>query len=514
MPEFPRYGSRIANQIGGGHVLSLVGVRKQFGETVAVDDVSLQVAAGEIVGLVGENGAGKSTMLSILAGYLRPDAGRIEIAGNPVTFRSPADAIRAGIGLVHQHLSLVLTFTVREQLRLAGWTQEELPAIVASLNPESVIESLSLGERQRIEIAKALVPGPSLLLLDEPTTILAPGEVHGLFATLRDLRAGGTSVVIVTHKLSEVMDIADRIVVMAQGRARGKFQRDSSGSWAEDDGAAMLTAMFGRFKESVQESSLGAHRRANDSGARPLLMLASLTSVDDAGGQPVRDVNLTLEEGRIHAIAGIDGSGQRELARIIAGYRAATGSIHLAGSDISDASAMERAELGMRLLVDDRLGEGAIGSFTIAENLVLKRPRPSFARSWGVMRWDRIRAHARAAISRWDVNPADADARYATLSGGNMQRVLAARELSGATRVLIALNPVQGLDARTAAMLWDRLRTFLDEGGAVLVFTTDLDEAFDQGDVVAVIARGRVSPFLPAGEADRRRYAGMMVNGW
>ncbi len=514
VPEFRACGSRITSWIGRGTVLSVQGITKRFGSTVANDDVSLGVGAGEIVGLVGENGAGKSTLLSILAGYLRPDSGTIEIAGEPVSFRSPADAIREGIGLVHQHLSLVPSFTVREQLRLAGWSESGLPGIVASLNPDTTIERLSLGERQRVEIAKAMVPGPSLLLLDEPTTILAPGEVEGLFSTLRDLRDGGTSMVIVTHKMAEVMDIADRIVVMAQGQVRGEFNRDVTGGWAEGAASAMLTAMFGVFSEAAPESSGIATRVPVDTGARPLLTLIGVTSLDDESGQRVSEVDLTLEAGRIYAIAGIDGGGQRELARIIAGYRSATGTIALDEHDIIDVSAIDRTASGIRLLVDDRLGEGAIGDFTIAENLVMKQPRPAFARSFGIMRWGKVREHARATIANWDVHPSDPDARFATLSGGNMQRVLAARELSGAAKVLIALNPVQGLDARTTAMLWNRLRSFSAGGGAVLVFTTDLDEAFDQADMVAVIAGGRVSPFLPTAVAERRRYADMMVNGW
>jgi simple sugar transport system ATP-binding protein len=492
----------------------VVGIRKEFGTTIANDDVSLTIETGEIVGLVGENGAGKSTLLSILAGYLQPDAGSITIAGRGVAFRSPADAIRAGVGLVHQHLSLVTTFTVREQLQLAGWNGPELPETVSTLRPDVVIETLSLGERQRVEIAKALVPNPGVLLLDEPTTILAPSEVQGLFATLRGLRAEGTSVVIVTHKLAEVREIADRIVVMAQGQVRGEFLRNEAGAWPDDSAARMLTAMFGQFEESIREPAEEVPHLSKAPSTEAMLTLQSVSSVSSPDGHPVDDVNLTLESGRIHTIAGIDGSGQRELARIIAGYRPASGSIQMRESDITTVTALDRAGMGIRLLVDDRVGEGAIGNFSVAENLLLKQPRPNFAQSFGIMRWGQVRAHAKDTISRWEIKPANPDAGFASLSGGNMQRVLAARELTSETQVLIALNPVQGLDVRTATMLWGRLRELCDAGGAVLVFTTDLDEAVEQGDAVAVIMQGRVSPFLPVGAADRRQYAAMMVNGW
>jgi simple sugar transport system ATP-binding protein len=495
-------------------MLSVVGIRKEFDVTVANDDVSLTAEAGEIVGLVGENGAGKSTLLSILAGYLRPDAGTISIASRPVSFRSPADAIRAGVGLVHQHLSIVPSFTVKEQLQLAGWKGAELPGIVSSLRPDSVVEQLSLGERQRIEIAKALIARPRVLLLDEPTTILAPSEVEGLFATLRELREGGTAVMIVTHKLAEVRAIADRIVVMAQGQVRGEYKRNAAGAWPEDSGSSMLTAMFGELGESLDVTAEETRHRPISQSTRPILVLREVSSASDTDGHAVEKVLLTLMEGTLHAIVGIDGSGQRELAQIIAGYRPSSGEIELEGRNITNLAAIERAGTGIKLLVDDRTGEGAISGFSIAENLVLKQPRSSLSRSFGLMRWGRVREYAQGTISRWDVKPADPDAELSSLSGGNMQRVLAARELSGETRVMVAINPVQGLDVRTADMLWSRLRSLCDEGGAVLVFTTDMDEAFNQADEIAVIARGRVSPFLPAGVADRRHYAEMMVNGW
>ncbi len=362
---------------------------KSFGATQANVDVSIAIQAGEIVGLVGENGAGKSTLLSILAGFIQPDSGDISVEGLPVVFSSPSAALDAGIGLVHQHLSLIPTFTVREQLALAGWTEPALPkSLVHDFNGDEIIENLSLGQRQRVEIAKALVANPRTLLLDEPTSILAPSEVAGLFSLLEDIRSGGTAVVIVTHKLREVMSLAGRIIVMTGGRIAGTFER-LGGQWAPNTETAILARMFAWDEQPHAEDYTPKHGqpvRAIDAPAMPVLSASGIATEIEPGSQRLSGIAFDLLPGQVHAIVGIDGQGQSELAEVIAGYRPATGAMTLDGQEMQPLTAVERAIRGVGLLVDDRLGEAAVGSFSIAENLVLKRPRPSRIERRGVFR--------------------------------------------------------------------------------------------------------------------------------
>lgn len=500
----------------GPVMLTALNVTRSFGAVLANDKVSLTLCGGEIVGLVGENGAGKSTLLSILAGFLRSDSGTLTMAGQPVSFASPADALAAGIGLVHQHLSLVPSFTVREQLTLAGWDSASMPETLAEdFGGDEIIEHLPVGRRQRVEIARVLIGNPRILLLDEPTSILAPSEVGALFEVLRDLRRAGIAIVIVTHKLREVMTLADRVVVMTDGKVTGSFERGDD-DWAPNTGQEILRRMFAWAEPAGSpplEPRAGASRPPA-AGPPPLLRVSGLSAASRHGARTLTDIGFDLVAGQLHAIAGIDGQGQTELAEAIAGYRDADGDIVLEGQEIQECSPIERAALGIGLLVDDRLGEAAVESYSVSDNLILKRPRPRTLVRNAFFRRRAVREHARFMIDAWGIEPADPDTRFGTLSGGNMQRVLAARELDREPRVLIALNPVQGLDVRTAAFLWNRLRALCEPGGAVLVFTTDLDEAFAQADRCGVIFDGRVSPLTARERADRGRYGEMMVNGW
>ncbi len=496
-------------------MLTAANIAKAYGATRANDDVSFEVASGEIVGLVGENGAGKSTLLSILAGFIRPDAGALAVDGRAVAFASPADSLAAGIGLVHQHLSLVPTFTVREQLELAGWSSTALPETLANdFRGNEIIEQLSMGRRQRVEIARALIVEPRVLLLDEPTSILAPSEVGALFGSLRRLRESGIAIVIVTHKLREVMAMADRIVVMANGRTNGAFAR-ADGEWAPDTGGEILRRMFAWDEDGLPPDGAASETTVADQAmGPPVLRVSGLNAPAGDGSRQLQGVEFDLASGCIHAIAGIAGQGQAELAEAIAGYGACDGRISLDGLDLQPLSAVNRAAHGVALLVDDRLGEAAIGSFSLAENLVLKRPRKAGLGRNGFFRRHLVTSHAQSLIDAWDIEPTDPNARLGSLSGGNMQRVLAAREIEREPRVLIALNPVQGLDVQTADLLWRRLRQLCNQGATVLVFTSDLDEAMAHGDRCAAIFDGRVSPFLEPTSADRRAFAAMMVNGW
>lgn len=492
-------------------MLEIHGISKAYGTVRANEDVSLRLESAEIVGLLGENGAGKSTLLAIASGYLKPDAGHVTLDGQSLRFGSPRRAISLGIGLVHQHLSVIPAFTVREQLALAGYRGQTLPPLIASLDPDACIADLALGQRQRLEIARAMVSHPRVLMLDEPTSILTPNEVEELFGVLRELRDGGTTIVLVTHKLHEVLDIADRMVVMARGHLVDEVDRSSTGMWPEGTAARVLGSMFGEGASPAPEPASNFPVLSVPTGGKPLLQIVDVTINRHAGSS---FISAEFMPGRLYTIAGIDGEGQRPLAMAAMGHETHTGRVLLDGEDISSCDPMARTRLGMALLTDDKRGEGAIPAFSLAENLFLSRARRRSLQRRGVVQWPAVNEAANRVINDWRVSPADPNARFGALSGGNMQRFLVGAELMAAPRVVMALNPVQGLDARTSAFLWQRFRDVCDGGGVVIAFLSDLDEAIQHGDCISVMRGGQLSPFEERPLADRSRLAGMMVNGW
>lgn len=493
-------------------VLELAGISRSFGRVQANHDISLAVHRGEILGLLGENGAGKSTLLSILAGPEREDSGTIQMDGKPVRLATSAEAIRQGISLVHQHFSLVPTFTVTEQLRLAGWRGPALPAILGSDIPANArIQHLAPGQQQRVELAKALVHDPRVLLLDEPTSILAPSEIEGLFGTLRLLRDAGTAVIFVTHKIREAMAFADRIVVLRRGRVSGEFA-GGAGGWPAGTEQGVVAAMFESREEGAVSGTLGPSSVAPSS--QPVLVAANLTTIGIPGAVGLRDIELTIRKHEIRAIVGVDGQGQGVLADVLAGYRKASGRIELSGRSMIGLDAGAFAAAGVGYITGERVRDGGVSTFSVADNLLLKHQRhPRFARH-GMIRKGQVAALARAAIQAWDIRPPDPEYLYGSLSGGNMQKVVIARELDRGPRVVIAVNPVAGLDLRTARAVQARFRAFVREGGAVLWITNDLDDAISVADAISVMFEGRLSPELAVTDASLQRLGKMMVSGW
>lgn len=493
-------------------LLELAGISRAFGRIRANDAISLTVKRGEILGLLGENGAGKSTLLAILAGFEQADAGTVRINGTPVRLATPAESIRHGISLVHQHFSLVPTFTVAEQLRLAGWTKSDPPPILGhDMTPDTRIEHLAPGQRQRVELAKALVNDPRILLLDEPTSILAPSEVDGLFATLGQLRNAGTAIIFVTHKLREVLAHADRIVVLRRGRVSGTFPRNAHG-WPTEMERHVVAAMFDAPEGRVATAEPATPSVASRS--TPVLVATNLTTTGMAGHVSLQDVDVAIRPGEVHAVVGVDGQGQGLLANVLAGYQRATGGIDLDGGSMVGLDAGAFAAAGVGFITGERVRDGGVGSFSVADNLLLKRQRnPRFARR-GMIRKGPIAAQAHTAIQEWDIRPPDPSHPYGSLSGGNMQKVLLARELALEPRVVIAVNPVAGLDVQTARTVRALLRSFVRNGGAVLWFTNDLDDASAVADTVSVMFEGRLSPEMVGGDGLSQRVSGMMVSGW
>ncbi len=490
--------------------LEIRGLRKQFGTVVANDDVTLSIYAGEIVVLLGENGAGKSTLLRSLAGLLQPDAGEIRIDGHLSAIAEPADALCAGIGTVLQGLALVPTFTVVEQLRLAGWRPGHAPdPRTIGVDPAATIESLPLGDRQRVEIARAMLSASRVLLLDEPTAVLAPPEVETLFANLRQIRERGTAVVLVTHKLREALAIGDRIVAMRGGRIAGELTR-MAGSWPDRAESALLDLMFGPTTGELDTSALGDERMP---AGPPLLRVEALR----AGGidQHVRldDISFELNPGEIVAVAGVDGNGQRELAQTLAGFLSPLqGEIAIGGRSIAGLGPAVAKSVGIGFLTDDRLSEGTVPSRSLTENLALTRLGDGDFVRRGVLRRRAMRRDAQVQIDRFDIRPPDPAAPVSTLSGGNVQKLMLARAFATEPRVLVCLKPTSGLDARTTAKIHGELRTFADGGRAVLLFSNEVDEVLALGDRVGAMYRGRLSP-LPRRRATSVAELGRIMVG-
>jgi simple sugar transport system ATP-binding protein len=503
-------------------VLEARNITKRYGPVVANDALDLTINPGEILGLLGENGAGKSTLLSILGGMTQPDSGQIYVGGKAMPFGSPREAIQHGISVVYQNFSLVPTFTVREQLRLAGWTTGVLPKpIRGRFSGYERIERLSLGEQQLVEIARALISRPRILLLDEPTSILTSAEARDLFDLVRGLREQGASIVIVTHKLREAMEVCDRIVVLRHGRAVGSVER-SLIHWPGRTEANLVGLMFGTTNVNAIATSdapppvtaVTGDVPTDHSGHSFLFQLWHVTLEASSEARALRGIDLEIERGEICAIVGVDGQGQRELAAVCAGYAAANGSITLNGERLVTGDADMFRHAGVTLLTDDRHGEGTVPGFSIEKNLILKRQRERPFNRFGYLRRRAARTLARTEIARWHIDPPVSSAPIRTLSGGNVQKVLIARELGIASTLLIANKPTQGLDVRTAGLVRAALRQFARGGGAVLMLSTDIEEALESADRVAVIYDGAVSPLQPIADVSRSELERMMVAGW
>ncbi len=495
--------------------LELAGITKRFGSLVANDGVDLVVEPGEIHCLLGENGAGKTTLMNVLFGLLRHDAGEIRVDGETVEFADPGDAVRRGIGMVHQHFMLVPVFTVAENVvlgfeptRRAGFLdRRRARADVARLSaefglevePDAVVESLPVGIQQRVEILKALQRDAQLLILDEPTAVLTPQEIQALFGIMRSLAAAGRSILFITHKLKEVMAVADRITVMRLGRVVGTARPEETN---EADLAAM---MVGRSVELVV-------RKAPARPGRDVLKLSDLTVVDERGVTVVDHVDLRVRAGEIVALAGVQGNGQTELAEAITGLRPVTsGSVRVDGLDLTNATPRQVIHAGVAHVPEDRQGDGLVSGMTIAENLILdvydQRP---YARL-GSLDLGEVRRQAERKLVDFDIRAASPTVPVGTLSGGKQQKVVVARELSRPVKLLVASQPTRGLDVGSIEYVHRRIVEERDAGAAVLIVSSELDEVLALGDRIAVMFRGRITGVVAPGTGRER--IGLLMAG-
>ncbi len=483
--------------------LEMRGIVKRFPGVLANDHVDFDVNAGEIHALLGENGAGKSTLMRQLYGLYQPDEGQILINGQPVLFHSPADAIRSGVGMIHQHFMLVSTLTVTENVALGlkstreprldldrvAKRVEELSKIYGlKIDPSAYVWQLAVGEQQRVEIMKALYRGASLIILDEPTAVLTPQEVDDLFVTFRRMAQDGHALIFISHKLHEVMAISDRITALRDGKLAGT--RSAQGVTRPE----LAQLMVGREIKPLAPQPLKA--------GEVRLRISSMHAMGDRGAEALRGVNLDVQSGEIVGLAGVSGNGQRELAECLAGLRKITqGLVMIAGQDLTHASLRERIETGLAYVPEERMRDGAIREFSVEENLFLRDiDNPKFTR--GIfLNFSEMDAHARQLVNKFSVKTPRLDTPLKNLSGGNIQKLIMARELSRQPRVLIAAQPTRGVDIGASEYIRQRLLEQRENGVAILLISEDLDEILELSDRIAVMFEGRIVGVVNRGEA-------------
>jgi general nucleoside transport system ATP-binding protein len=491
--------------------ITLRGIEKSFGPVAANRGADLDVAAGEIHALVGENGAGKSTLMRILSGMYGADAGTMMVNGRDVTGWATSDAIAAGVGMVHQHFMLVPTLTVAENVVLGSEitrgpvldraaAEDAVRALSARTGlvvpPERLVADLSVGEAQRVEILKTLYRGATILILDEPTAVLSPPEVRELWQVLRSLRDAGGTVVLITHKLDEVIDVSDSITVMRQGRTVARMP--TRGATPQ----AIARAMVGRDVALALDADFagpGGGGPVSPGAAGALLEVRNLNVAVHRRAAAVDGVTFNIAPGEILGIAGVEGNGQTELVEAIAGLRHATGSILLGGRDLVGASVRERGDAGLSHIPEDRHERGLILDYSVAENLILGQQH-RFTRG-PTLDMDRVMAHARTLIGAYDIRPTDPALPARALSGGNQQKIVVAREMARDFKVLLAAQPTRGVDVGAIEFIHARLREARDQGKAVLLVSADLAEVLALADRVAVMYGGHIVAVLPRGEA-------------
>ncbi len=497
-------------------LLEMRGITKRFPGVLANDSVAFDVQAGEIHALLGENGAGKSTLMKILFGLYAPDSGEVFLDGEPSRVRSPATAIAAGIGMIHQHFMLVPTLTVTENVALGLRSHRkgrpDLAGVRAriielsqtyglDIQPDTYLWQLAVGERQRVEIIKALLRDARLLVLDEPTAVLTPGEVDDLFITLRRMANDGRGLIFISHKLHEVLALADRITVLRDGGVVGTTVP------AETDREGLAHMMVGRPVRLAPDMA-----DTEDRGVR--LSVKGLTVVGDRGTEAVKDLDLEVRGGRILGIAGVSGNGQRELAESIAGLRpVAAGRVSIDGTDVTGAEPKQVRSAGLAFIPEERMRDGAVGSFSVSENLMLlAHGEPRFS-SRGVLRTNAIKAHGENLVEEYAVKTPDLSTTTSSLSGGNIQKLILARELDGEPPVLLAAQPTRGVDIGAAEYIHERLVAQRGRGTAILVISEDLDEVMALSDDVAVMFEGRIVAVLPRAECTVQGLGLLMAGG-
>ena len=491
-------------------LLELVGVTKRYPGVVANRDVSLAVHEGEIHALLGENGAGKSTLMKIVYGLVRPDEGVVRWQGRPIADNSPVLARQRGIGMVFQHFTLFETLTIAENIALGlddagpglrGRTRVTAERYGLAVDPQAPVWALSVGERQRVEILRCLLQEPKLLIMDEPTSVLTPQEADSLFVTLRRLAAEGCAVLYISHKLEEIQALCHVATVLRGGEvvARCDPTRETARSLA--------ALMIGKSPPEI------AHRPTRHDGA-PVLEVNRLSlAPSDPHGTRLRDIALTVHAGEIVGVAGVAGNGQRELLRALSGEDpcAPTDAIRLLGRPAGSLGPRRRRELGLAFVPEERLGRGAAPKLSLTLNALLTGERSTFVQG-GLIDKNAARQRAASIVAEFDVRTAGVEAEAGSLSGGNLQKFIVGRELAEDPKLLLAAHPTWGVDVGAATLIREELLELRDRGGAVLLFSEELDELFLLADRIAVMFHGMLSPPLATGQTTPES-VGLLMGG-
>ncbi len=476
--------------------LQLRGITKRFPGVLANDDVTLTARSGKVLALIGENGAGKSTLMNVLSGLYHPDAGEIIIDGETMKFDDPGDAISAGIGMVHQHFMLVPVFSVWENVVL-GVEPVTGPGVLnrkearrevkeisekfgLAVDPDALVEEIPVGIQQRVEIIKVLLRGAKILVFDEPTAVLTPQEVEEFFGIVAELKGRGATIIFITHKLKEALAIADDITVLRGGKVVGNA--DPATATPEQ----LASMMVGRDIDLVVD-------KAESEPGETVLELRDVTMLDDYGRAVLQKVSMNVRAGEIVGIAGIQGNGQTELVEAVTGLLPVTsGSITFEGKDITSYSPRRRHATGMAHVPEDRNHMGMVGSFTVAENLVLDSYYAAPFSSRGIMHGDAIRESASELVEQYDVRPPLIDNTGGALSGGNAQKMIVAREFSRDVPLVVCAQPTRGIDVGSIEYIHEQIVRKRDEGKAILIVSTELDEIFALSDRILVMYDGRI----------------------
>ena len=498
-------------------LLEMRDICKSFSGVYANDHISLTVEKGEIHALLGENGAGKTTLMNILFGLYDADSGSIYWKGEEVRFRTPREAIAAGIGMVQQHFSLVRNMTVLDNVILnlsgnsffldRGREGKKLEAMAdrygLSVDIHEKIADLSVGERQRVEILKALYRNVELLILDEPTGVLTPQETEHFFTVLQELKAEGYGIIIITHRMSEIMQISDRVSILRDGKLVGSMKT------ADTDPAVLSRYMIGRDMKEIKAPE-------TKPGSAILFEIRGLTRRAGKHTHALRGIDLTVHKGEILGIAGVEGNGQKELAEVMTGIKAkAAGDILLEGRSIMDMSIRERYEAGISYISDDRLGDSLVPAMDITDNLMIRDYRKEPYSKYGRMRRSEMRKTARSKVEEYEVKASGnqgIDTKVGLMSGGNQQKLIAAREITEHAKLVLAAQPTRGLDIGATQFVRERLLQHREKGGGVLLISADLEEILELSDRIAVLYNGKIVGILDRDEADVHRI-GLYMGG-
>ncbi len=494
--------------------LELRGITKRFGSLTANDAIDLAVGDGEIHAILGENGAGKSTLMNVVYGLLQPDEGTISVDGKEITIHSPLDALAAGIGMVHQHFMLIPVFTVAENIVLGHEktkglgmldlesARKEILRVSAEYNfeidPDALVEDLPVGLQQRVEIIRALIYDAKVLILDEPTAVLTPQETDELLRNMKKLKAKGTSIVFITHKLREVKEAADKITIIRRGKVVGT----ASPSASQEELASLMVGRPVSLDVEKNPAKLG----------NVTLSVSNLTISDHTGRSLVKNVSFEVRAGEVLAVAGVQGNGQSELAESIVGLQEhVTGSIKLEGQEITKSSVRDALHAGIAFVPESREEDGLISSFSIEENLILDlHDLPPYAKG-PVISQTVVSAEAEKRVKEFDIRTQSAKDPASSLSGGNKQKVVLARELSRPVKLVVASQPTRGLDVGSIEFVHERIIAERDSGRAVLLFSTELDEVSALADRIAVMYRGEFIAIVPADTS--REELGLLMAG-